>query len=392
MDGMTKRILGLRTRGSKGWGLSAACLAGLTVAAGTVSAQAVPLPVDDGRWEISGDAAPGLLDGKAVMNMRQGDVDRPGLSLSDGTLEFDMKVSDRRTFVGVKLRMKDDGTCEDIYFRPHKSGLPDAIQYDPAYAGVGTWQLYHGPDATAFAWYRPGEWEHVRIEVRGTQAAIFLGDGAEPSLVVHHLRTGAGTGGLGFWALQPGATADDPWTVSLANVTVRPGVTSWTFPPPAAEALEPGAIRRWQVAAARSGEAADLDALPSDLGGWTVAEAEPSGLLPLDRVVARPRPGPALTFARVRIRADEARTVRMDLGYSDNATVFLDGRPVFTGRFSYSYNFPRRDGLITPDQATVHLSLSPGTHDVVVAVSDVFGGWGLMGRIMDRRGVQVLEP
>lgn len=370
-----------------------AALAALTLAA-PACAQVQQLPVDDGDWVIEGDGAAGEMDGRAVLNLRTAELERRGLTFRDGTVEFDMKTVDRRTFVGVKLRMADDGTFEDIYFRPHKSGLPDAIQYDPAYRGVGTWQLYHGPEATAFAWYEPGEWQHVRIEVRGSQAAVFVGDADEPQLVVPHLRTGLASGGFGLWSLEPGATDSDPWTVSLANISVRPGQTSYAFATPAAEEVAPGSIRRWELAGSRSGEASELDALPGDLAStaWTVAEAEPSGLLPLNRELARPAQGAALTFARVRIRADRARTVRMDLGYSDDATVFLDGKPIFTGRFSYSYNFPRRDALITPDQATVHLPLTPGEHEVVVAVSDVFGGWGLMGRILDRDGIQVLQP
>lgn len=375
-----------------GRGLAAMVLSASAVAA-PACAQSVSLPVDDDGWEISGDAAVGEMDGRTVLNLRSAEVDRRNLVFSDGTVEFDMKVADGRTFVGVKLRTSDDGTYEDIYFRPHKSGLPDAIQYDPTYRGASGWQLYHGPDATAFARYEPGRWVHVRIEVKGDQAAVFLGDGDEPRLVVTHLRVGSRTGGVGFWALRPGATAEDPWTASLADITVREGATSYAFPPPEPEEPAQGVVRRWEVAPPRDGEAAELDALPGDLASasWTGVEAEPSGLVNLDRDLVRPA-GSALTFARLRIRAERARTVRLDLGYSDDVTVFLDGRPVFTGRFSYSYNFPRRDGLITPDQATVHLPLTPGEHAVVVAVSDVFGGWAIMGRILDRSGIRIIEP
>jgi hypothetical protein len=350
------------------------------------------LAADDGEWEIRGDGAPGRVDGRAVLNLRLADVERRGLAFADGTVAFDMKVSDRRTFVGVKLRVADDGTYEDVYFRPHKSGLPDAIQYNPAYRGVGQWQLHHGPGATAFADYRPGTWQHVRIEVKGRQAAIFLGHGDTPSLQVSHLRTGVERGGFGFWASRPGATDQDPWTVSLADVTVEPGVTTYDFAPEREEPVAAGVIRRWEVSTTYTGEAAELDALPRTLAAssWHVVEAAPSGLLSLDRELVRPDDGAALAFARIRLRVSRARTVRMDLGYSDDATVFLDGRPIFAGRFSYSYNFPRRDGLITPDQATVHLPLTPGEHEVVVAVSDVFGGWGLMGRIVDRQGVTLI--
>lgn len=377
---------------SVGVGVVAMALGGL-MGNSDLAGQTLTLPVDDGGWEIAGDAAVGQVDGRTVLNLRQANVERAGLTFTDGTIEFDMKVTGRRTFIGVKFRA-EDGTGEDIYFRPHKSGLPDAIQYDATFQEAGGWQLYHGPDATAFAWYEPGTWTHVRVEVKGEQAAVFLGDSDEPALVTHHLRSGRTSGRMGFWATQPGATQDDPWTVSLADVTVRRGETRYAFAPQPAEEPAVGIIRRWSLSAGRQGEAADLDALPADLDGgrWTTGEAEPTGLLNLDHLVKRPERGPALAFARIRIRAESARTVRLDLGYSDNTTVFLDGRPVFTGRFSYSYNFPRRDGLITPDQATAHLSLTPGDHEVVVAVSDVFGGWGLMGRILDRNGIQILEP
>lgn len=375
------------------WLIGGFVAAGCIAPGGTLlAAQVERLPVDDGGWEIRGDGAPGRVDGRAALNLRLADVERRGLAFADGTVAFDMKVTDRRTFVGVKLRVADDGTYEDVYFRPHKSGLPDAIQYNPAYRGVGQWQLHHGPDATAFVDYRPGTWQHVRIEVKGRQAAIFVGDADTPSLVVGHLRTGVERGGFGFWANQPGATDHDPWTVSLANITVEPGVTSYGFPPEREEPVAAGVIRRWELSTAHTGEAAVLDALPPTLAtsSWKVVEAAPSGLLELDRELVRPDDGPALAFARIRLRASQARTVRMDLGYSDDASVFLDGQPIFAGRFSYSYNFPRRDGLITPDQATVHLALTPGEHEVVVAVSDVFGGWGLMGRIVDRQGVTLI--
>ena len=379
-----------KRRVTGGLGMLCALLGGAACA----HAQARALPMDDGGWEIQGDGTPGVVDGRAVLNLRQADVRRRGFVLSDGTVEFDMKVGDRRTFVGVKLRIGEDGTYEDVYFRPHKSGLPDAIQYNPAFRGVGQWQLHHGPEATAFAAYHPGAWQHVRIEVKGRQAAIFLGDATSPDLRVGRLHTGRSSGGFGFWASQPGATAADPWTVSLADVRVLPGVTTYDFPAPEPDAADAAVIRRWELSTPREGEAAELDALPQGLAtsAWSHAEAAPSGLVSLDRELERPERGPALAFARFRLRARRARTVRLDLGYSDDATVFLDGRPIFTGRFSYSYNFPRRDGLITPDQATVHLALTPGEHDVVVAVSDVFGGWGLMGRIADRDGIEVIEP
>lgn len=61
--------------------------------------------------------------------------------------------------------------------------------------------------------------------------------------------------------------------------------------------------------------------------------------------------------------------------------MFLNGALIYSGVNSYSYNFPRRDGLITTDQATLHLPLRARANELIVAVSDSFGGCGLIGRL-----------
>ena len=72
-------------------------------------------------------------------------------------------------------------------------------------------------------------------------------------------------------------------------------------------------------------------------------------------------------------------------------THFVNGRPLFRGEGSYSYDAPRREGLIGFDQARLWLPLKAGENDLAVLVSDGFGGWGVMGRFADPRGLLV-EP
>ena len=83
------------------------------------------------------------------------------------------------------------------------------------------------------------------------------------------------------------------------------------------------------------------------------------------------------------------RTVRFDFGYSDEISVFLNGRLLFSGNDRYSFNFPRRQGLITIDQGSLYLPLLEGENDLVLAVTDVFGGWGLMGRFEPVAGLEI---
>ena len=61
-----------------------------------------------------------------------------------------------------------------------------------------------------------------------------------------------------------------------------------------------------------------------------------------------------------------------------------------SARNGYSFNFPRRQGLITLDQASLYLQLNAGDNALVVAVTETFGGWGLIGRIDDRDGLGIL--
>jgi hypothetical protein len=94
--------------------------------------------------------------------------------------------------------------------------------------------------------------------------------------------------------------------------------------------------------------------------------------------------------ARVRVNADRAVTKRLDLGFSDRATVFLNGSPIFFRDDSYDFA-ARRDGLISLNQARVFLPLRAGTNDISIVVADRFGGWGIMGRFPDTNGLRV-EP
>jgi hypothetical protein len=136
----------------------------------------------------------------------------------------------------------------------------------------------------------------------------------------------------------------------------------------------------------------DLSALPTAAvtGEFRKIDAEPCGLLELHRYVPVPKNSRVTAgVARVRIRAAAAGTYAFDLGFSDIATVFLKGRPVFRGDASFSVDRPRREGLIGYDQARLYLPLVSGNNDLSILVSDVFGGWGIMGRFLGAQGLTI---
>jgi hypothetical protein len=304
--------------------------------------------------------------------------------LKDGTIELDVATTGRRSFFYVQFRMESDGEYEEIYLRPHKTGLGDALQYNPVYKGESNWQLYHGDGGTAAVDIPRDEWVHVKIVLRGDRAAIFVGDVQDPQLVVRRLARPAAPGYVALRSFVPEG-GDAPVT-SFANVVVRPDAADYAFLEIAAEPAPPaGIVREWLVSEPFVTPEGPIAKLPT-AAGWKKLETESSGLLVLLRHIARPERGKRATvLAKMNVHAEREERVPLQLGYSDEVTVFVNGAPLFTADDSYSFDRPRREGLIGLDQATVYLPLRAGANEVVLAVTDVFGGWGLMGRLERNR-------
>lgn len=365
--------------------------AALLLIAAPVRAQTNQLDPSEAAWEFTGDTRAGIVDGASALLMRTGTARRPDVTFASGIIEFEYRGTDERSFLGVVFRAAEDGTAEDIYLRLHKSKQPDAVQYTPDLEGRGQWQLWHGPDATAYATFHSDEWVPVRIEVAGGRATASVGTVEEPQLVAGSLASGRDAGFIGFWANQPGAGPEAPLTAAIRNIRITHRDAGSRDTRQAIEAV-PGAIRAWGISAAFARTGDDVEDIPSDVvsGTWTAATARPDGLLPLEPHAERPDgPGVPAVLAALAIDSDRARTARLDLGFSDDASVFLNGRLLYSGRHSFSTNFPRRQGLITLDQAAIRLPLESGENVLVVAVSDAFGGWGVMGRVADRAGLRI---
>ena len=344
-----------------------------------------PIPFDPARWTLTGDMKIEPYMGRPALRMRSGAAVAKDVEFLDGTVEFDLAVGTRRNFPMIGLRRQADGEYEEFYFRTHKSELPDAIQYVPAYQGVGGWQLYHGPGFTARASFARNQWMPVRIVLSGTKAAIFVGGVSEPQLVVPRLRREPKAGGLELSDSSPGAPEGE-FTAAISNLVLRPGYVPYDFAKSATKENAPpsGVVSEWQISAPFDPPKGPIRALPESIvsGRWQTVAAEPSGLVVLERVLPLPKDveRPA-ALAKLVIDSPSARVRRFDFGYSDEVTVFLNGQPLFTGDAHYSHDNPRQEGLIGFWQGTLYLPLQKGRNELILAVAEVFGGWGLMGRL-----------
>jgi len=350
------------------------------------SASAKAVSFTQEAWDISGEGSVvETVDGREALRLKSGRAILREMEFEDGTIEFDLQHTHYRSFIYVQFRLESDREYEEIYFRAHKSLLPDTVQYTPVFRGSSQWQIFHDEDATAPARLSPGEWTPVKIIVKGTQAAVFVGDVSEPQLVVPRLARGKSRGEIALRAQEPGrgytGRPEGLFTASFANLRISSSTSSYEFPE-----VEPviskvkGSVESWELSKAFDPGSGAVLKLPEEIlrGEWAGAKSEESGVVLLAREVAKPDGvRRATVLARTTIDAVGPSIVPFSFGYSDEVSVFLNGHLLFTGDRRYSFNLPRRQGLLTLGESTLYLPLSEGVNEVILAVTDVFGGWGV---------------
>jgi len=298
----------------------------------------------------------------------------------DGVIEFDVwapdvRLTGGRSYPGVLFRIQSRHENERLYIRPHRAGLyADAVQYTPVFNGVAGWQLYNGDGFTNSISFPFNEWVPVRIEVAGRQGRVFIGSSGAPSLQIHDLKHGLSKGAVALYA---------EGSAFFSNVRVRSDETLKLPPPPPANAV-PGAIMDWEISRGfpalflETGRYPDAKMLAE--AGWRKVAAEPSGLVDVARTVRFNGAEPECVLARTVIRSDGSRaSLKLDFGYSDAVDIFLNGALVFSGDSSYRLRDSSFLGIVGYWDS-VNLPLRKGDNELILAVSEGFGGWGFMAR------------
>jgi len=327
---------------------------------------------DSDRWSMPNARVFEHLGRKALM----GTAYLEDLEFEDGVIEVDIAVTGRRSYPGIRFRIQDPGNYEECYIRPHRAGLyPDAVQYTPVFNGISCWQLYSGDGYTAAAEIGTDEWIHMKIEVTGDRARVFLGEAVEAVLEIGRLEHGTSRGGIGISGPMDGTAYFSNFAYSLSG--------EFEFTPPALADTAPGIIRDWEISRSFSISDLDLDAYPlgQDLGdvGWRPVTAQPNGLVNIARFMGRQTREPECVLARTVLVSDAAETREIRFGYSDWVAVFLNGDMLFSGNSSYRGRDPSFLGIIGLNDA-LFLSLRPGENELLLVVAESFGGWGFMCR------------
>ena len=315
--------------------------------------------------------------------------------LRDGVLDMDIATPAKRGFFGIQFRSdpNDGVNGEVVYLRQHKSGLPDAMQYTPVLNTGLNWQLFSGPGFTGAVEIPKDVWFHLRLEVVGAQAKLYVKDMEKPALVMDDLKSGRQKGQVALWVLT-GETY-----FSNFEIRTTPDAPWERHPPP----MPAGTLTRWSLSPAYDALARNLErpltSSEKDAIPWQDVEAEPPGLVALYRYREAPhpmvsfatdfskrldpQPGMKVLYARTTIDSDREQVKKLYLGYSDDVSVFLNGQILFRGRSAQNFRDPGFLGIVNPENDAVYLPLKKGSNELVLAVSELGGGWGFIGRLAD---------
>ncbi|HVO49705.1 MAG TPA: hypothetical protein VMV60_01825 [Thermoanaerobaculia bacterium] len=367
---------------------------GLAAVARSQTPPAVSVPPDSPRWELEGQAKPADYLGRKCLFLDGGAAVLKDFEMRDGIVDVDVATPASRGFFGIQFRIADDGAnAEWVYLRQHKSGLPDAMQYTPVLNTGLNWQIYNGPGFTGAVDIPRDTWFHLRLEVAGAQAKLWVKGLETPALVMNDLKSGVQKGQVALAALT-GATY-------FSNFEVRKTPdSSWErrLPP-----MPPGTLTKWALSPSLDALQRDLERplspSESDAMHWDDVEAEPPGFVVVNRYRESPhprvsfatdfskrldpQPGMKVVYARTTIASDRDQVRKLFIGYSDDVSVFLNGRILYRGRSAQNFRDPGFLGIVNPENDAVYLPLKKGRNDLVLAVSELGGGWGFICRLAD---------
>ena len=356
--------------------------------------QTLLVPPDSPRWELEGQAKPTEYQGRKCLFLNGGGAVLKDFEIRDGIVDVDVATPAKRGFFGFLFRITGDGAnAEEVYLRQHESGQEDAMQYTPVLNTGRNWQIFNGPGFTGAVDIPKDVWFHLRLEVVGAQAKLYVKDMDKPALVMNDLKSGVQKGQLALFDLT-GATY-------FSNFEVR------TTPDAAWErhlpSMPPGTLTKWSLSPSYDALARNLERplaqSERDATQWQDVEAEPPGFVviyryrqaPHPRVTFQgdfskrlePQPGMKVVYARTNIQSENEQVKKLYIGYSDDVSVFLNGKILYRGRSAQGFRDPRFLGIVNPENDAVYLPLKKGSNELILAVSELGGGWGFICRLVD---------
>jgi hypothetical protein len=367
----------------------------------TVKGQQI-VPFSDKRWKI--DAQGQMVEfykGYECLYLKAGRATLPDVQFLNGIIEFDICLTEQVSFSGFFFRQTSTGNYEEIYFRAQQSGNPDAYQYTPVFNGDPAWQLYHdqfdGVNDGYIHWKAQGplngynsvieypfeRWAHVKLLVKSDKAELYFDNKFIGT--VNKLLQEQKAGAIGIsssiaamrFANFSYTLTDD---ITIKNVTNVPNN------------IPANSIMQWQVSNSFKEDVLKdknmLDASFLNKLSWKKLSIENGGFANLARL--SPVTDSNTVIAKITIVSDKDQIKKLDIGYSDRVKAFCNGQAIYSGNNSFRTRDYRYLGTIGYFDA-IYLPLKKGENTIMLAVSETFGGWGVMGKWDNMEGIQIKE-
>jgi len=340
-----------------------------------IQSQNENIPFDSGKWEKKNAQQTEFLGRKCLMGV----ASLKDVEFQNGIIEFDLAVNGERSYPGIIFRAKGQDEYERVYIRPHlPKTFQNVVQYEGTFNGLDSWQLYYGAGKTTSAMIPVNTWFHVKLEVKDSQARIYLNEMSEPVLTITELAHGLSKGSLGVWGPMDGTAFFSNFSFTRSDNLEFPN-------PPFTEKLF-GILENWQISEPQKSSNFDIEKLPEAQGlkemKWQTVKSLPSGLIDISRYYGRQGQSPDVIWAKTEIISDKEQTKQFAFGYSDYISIFLNGKLLFTGNSAYTSRDANFQGIIGLNDNII-LPLIKGKNELVIAVAEVFGGWGFIFQDVD---------
>jgi hypothetical protein len=343
-----------------------------------VSGQTVNVPFTPDKWHMEGaQISQETYQGKECILLKSGNLISKDIDFRDGVIEVDVSLPQRRGFPGIAFRVMDQQNFESFYMRPHQSGNPDANQYTPIFNGLAGWQLYYGEGYSKPFNYKFDQWHHIKIDVHGITAEIYIDDMQTPLIKITELKHGWKSGNLGL--------SSGNLQVRFANLQYTPKQGTAPSPIPVPANGTGGMITRYQLSNQLNRAVFDnMMQLTADLKSklkWTTQSSESTGAVNLAKFT-QPKDTGNTMIARVVINSNKEQVKPISIGFSDFVMVYLNDKLLYFGKDAYmsrDYRFLGTIGFYD----MLFLPLKKGDNELWFVVSEDFGGWIIKAKLED---------
>lgn len=315
---------------------------------------------------------------------------------ANGTIEYDVEIKGRG-FPGIGFRNSKDKLNGELfylrYFGSTSAISRNTLQYATIIDGVNMWDMTDDYQAAATI-YESG-WNHVKLVVSGKQMKVYVNDMQKPAMHVPSLEGTINRGGISLSG-----------NVIYANFVIKPDATENL---PATEGHDPTYsdshyLRNWLITqpvdfpfgrdvmignSNNTGVAIDSTLLDST-AIWTPITAEKRAMVNFTRPFGQTKRGERrLVWVKKNISSETAQIRRIDLGFSDEVWVFINGGPLFIDKNYYGtpgMKEPR--GRCTIGNSSFALPLKEGENELLIGVTNFFFGWGMIARLDETAGLK----